>query len=167
MLYSDIDECTEETSGCDQICRNEIGSYLCSCESGYRLRNDSHGCTGIWDTLHGYWLLYPLNFSHLDIDECAEGIHSCTQICMNVVGSYSCSCEPGYRLENNGYACTDINECADGTHTCAQICTNTIGNYTCSCLSGYRLANDSEMCDGELTVLEYMGFLAIQNTALS
>ena len=168
LLHLDIDECTEGTSGCDQTCRNEIGSYSCSCESGYRLRNNSHGCIGIWDIILldiGYF--YPLKFSHLDINECAEDTHNCSQICMNVVGNYSCSCESGYHLGNNGYTCTDINECADGTDTCAQICTNTIGNYTCSCHSGYRLANDSEMCDGELTVLEYIGFLSFQNTALS
>ena len=93
---------------------------------------------------------HGIDLSVLDIDECAEDTHSCTQICMNVVGSYSCSCEPGYRLENDAYTCTDIDECADEIHICAQICTNTIGNYTCSCLSGYRLGNDSAICDGEL-----------------
>ena len=148
LFYSDIDECANGTSGCDQICANEIGSYSCSCESGYRLRNDSHGCTGILIIIAHH--KYNSFISHLDIDECAEGTQSCTQICTNVVGSYSCSCEPGYHLANNGYSCSDIDECADGIHTCSQICTNTIGNYTCSCHSGYRLANDSEACDGEL-----------------
>ena len=114
----------------------------------------------------GYFYVVNLK-SHLDIDECAEGSHSCTQICMNMVGSYSCSCEPGYHLENNGYICTDINECADGIHTCAQICTNTIGNYTCSCHFGYHLANDSEMCDGELLGEGESVFFTFQNTALS
>jgi hypothetical protein len=42
----DIDECTEGTSGCSHICSNTEGSYICSCQSGYRLDNDNHGCRG-------------------------------------------------------------------------------------------------------------------------
>ena len=43
----DIDECRENTDGCSQICTNTIGSYRCSCNSGYRLGTDGHTCNGI------------------------------------------------------------------------------------------------------------------------
>ena len=66
-----------------------------------------------------------------------------------MVGSYSCSCNPGYRLASNRHDCNDVNECVLGTHTCDQICTNTVGSYTCSCSSGYRLASDERACIGE------------------
>jgi len=38
-FVSDIDEC--ETNPCDQLCTNNLGSYSCSCYSGYQLVNDS------------------------------------------------------------------------------------------------------------------------------
>jgi diaminopimelate epimerase len=42
----DIDECTEGTAGCAQMCTNQDGSYSCSCGSGYRLVANAHGCEG-------------------------------------------------------------------------------------------------------------------------
>jgi hypothetical protein len=45
-IFVDINECTEGTSGCGQVCRNTIGSYICSCRTGYRLDNDNRGCRG-------------------------------------------------------------------------------------------------------------------------
>ncbi|CAH1781847.1 unnamed protein product [Owenia fusiformis] len=41
----DVDECTRDNGGCDQVCRNTVGSYICSCESGFRLASDGHTCT--------------------------------------------------------------------------------------------------------------------------
>ena len=90
----------------------------------------------------------------LDINECADGSDGCGQICSNEIGSYSCSCEVGYRLESDEHGCTDIDECAQGVAGCAQTCTNTVGNYTCSCDSGYYLAEDRHMCDGELALFK-------------
>ena len=43
-IETDIDECTEGVDGCAQTCTNVIGSYLCSCSSGYRLESNNHGC---------------------------------------------------------------------------------------------------------------------------
>ena len=76
-------------------------------------------------------------------------MHRCVQICTNDIGSYSCSCDAGYRLSSNNYGCSDIDECAEGVAGCAQTCTNAVGNYTCSCYSGYELASDGHLCDGE------------------
>ena len=42
----DIDECIEDTDACAQNCTNSIGSYTCSCVSGYRLANNRLGCNG-------------------------------------------------------------------------------------------------------------------------
>ena len=43
--YVDIDECSAGTSGCSQLCTNTIGSYYCSCYSGYSLDHNGHNCT--------------------------------------------------------------------------------------------------------------------------
>lgn len=40
-----------------------------------------------------------------DVDECAEGKHGCSQACLNVAGSYSCSCQNGHTLQADGKTC--------------------------------------------------------------
>ena len=82
---SDINECAEGTDGCNQTCTNSIGSYSCSCGSGYLLESDRHGC--------------------MDVDECADGTDLCAQNCLNTIGSYTCSCNNGYRLATDGRVC--------------------------------------------------------------
>ena len=42
-----------------------------------------------------------------DIDECtSNSLHSCSDICTNTYGSYTCSCHVGYSLDNNGLTCS-------------------------------------------------------------
>ena len=40
-----------------------------------------------------------------DIDECTLGTANCTQNCLDLPGSYSCSCDPGYTLAPDGITC--------------------------------------------------------------
>ncbi|CAL1526080.1 unnamed protein product, partial [Lymnaea stagnalis] len=165
----DIDECV--TNPCSQQCNNTIGSYQCSCYSGYRLSNfDGKTC--------------------IDINECAEQTHRCEQKCVNTPGSYNCSCEQGYTLQGDKYscqlsvdnsvcsnsgcdqlciidadnrptcscksfytfdsqnptACVDTDECSHANQPCDQVCTNKAGGYECSCYPGYKLAQDSTTC---------------------
>ena len=47
------------------------------------------------------WLYYP------DIDECLSSDNSgCEQSCINVLGTYECSCQQGYTLEIDGRNCS-------------------------------------------------------------
>ena len=41
----------------------------------------------------------------LDIDECELGGIKCTQGCINLRGSYICTCEPGYQLGTDEKSC--------------------------------------------------------------
>ena len=41
---TDIDECSEETSGCEQKCKNTDGGFTCSCLEGYTLNVDNRTC---------------------------------------------------------------------------------------------------------------------------
>ena len=61
--FIDVDECTEGTSGCEQICSNTVGSFFCSCQSGYTLDADGTNCNGIkiameYDTSKGVFTFF-------------------------------------------------------------------------------------------------------------
>ena len=47
LLHTDINECQQMNSTCDQLCTNTEGSFVCSCEEGYELQNDRKSCEGI------------------------------------------------------------------------------------------------------------------------
>lgn len=37
----DVDECTDSNGGCSQNCMNTVGSFVCSCDDGYSLINET------------------------------------------------------------------------------------------------------------------------------
>ena len=63
-----------------------------------------------------------------DEDECSKGIARCDTHCTNTPGSYTCSCDQGYRLVNS-YSCEDVDECMESTSPCPPLstCDNTAG----------------------------------------
>ena len=68
----DVDECFTRNGGCQHQCSNRIGSYECSCRSGYKLSEDKHSC--------------------VDINECANNktCEAWSQRCFNTLGSHVC-----------------------------------------------------------------------------
>ena len=46
---------------------------------------------------------FIINF--LDTDECLSDIHLCSHNCTNTIGSYTCSCDVGYQLNEDGFLC--------------------------------------------------------------
>ncbi|XP_051474972.1 pro-epidermal growth factor isoform X2 [Apus apus] len=57
-----------------------------NCPNGYRLKTGNSAC--------------------IDIDECLEGgVGTCGQTCINIPGSYICSCLPGYTLDIDKWSC--------------------------------------------------------------
>lgn len=42
----DINECAVNNSGCDHLCENTNGSFVCSCDAGYALNSDGYQCHG-------------------------------------------------------------------------------------------------------------------------
>ena len=51
LLHIDINECNEG-SRCDQLCINTNGSYYCSCNEGYSLKDDGKSCKGIQTNIY-------------------------------------------------------------------------------------------------------------------
>ncbi|XP_071094759.1 uncharacterized protein [Haliotis cracherodii] len=76
---NNINECTEGTSGCAQLCSDKDGGFTCSCNEGYRpLSAGSPDCE--------------------DINECDYNNGECSNTCENFPGGYRCSCPTGYQL---------------------------------------------------------------------
>ena len=85
-----------------------------------------------------------------DVNECSTLNGGCSQICNNNNGSYTCSCQRGYRMKSDGKTCQDINECIE-KKPCDQkygICKDILGSYQCSCKAGYKLLPDKKSCIG-------------------
>ena len=111
----DIDECATSNAVCEHNCTNTIGSFTCSCDTGYQLDRNGLNCTGENTSIIAIqrlgiksFLLYCIT----DIDECEnEDLNDCHEdaSCTNTKGSYSCSCNDGYR--GSGTECTGIVEC--------------------------------------------------------
>ena len=103
IFHTDIDECAQRIDHCRQNCHNTLGSYTCSCNSGFQILDvDGRTCDGecIKRSLHIHW-----STSSTDIDECSNGTHSCVQMCNNTHGAYHCLCRDGYELESDGFSC--------------------------------------------------------------
>ena len=100
IINVDINECNTNNGGCDTTCTNTVGSYECSCNTGYELNNDLHHCDG-------KKMYSIIDFKLLiEINECDRGTDLCEHTCTNTAGSYYCSCNTGYYLETNNYNCS-------------------------------------------------------------
>ena len=102
----DINECSENVSGCAQLCHNTVGSYTCSCDIGYQLSSNNHSCEG----MHACQCTTCIESSIwiLDLDECSLNTDDCMQTCNNTIGSFQCGCFLGYELNNDSTTCRGI-----------------------------------------------------------
>ena len=111
----------------------------------------------------------------IDEDECEREKGGCVHTCVNTLGSYTCSCLPGFMLHKDNHNCigqyhttmspfqssysyfstTDMfsvpdgNECFHERGGCEHQCINTLGSYSCRCNAGYSLNQDENTCTRE------------------
>ena len=60
-----------------------------------------------WKSRMLYWPA-PMRICYVDINECDASNGGCEQRCNNTIGSFYCSCDIGYRLDNNGFNCNGV-----------------------------------------------------------
>ena len=109
LAYSG-DTCSEDRNGCAEIeCFSGVecfdvpapgvGAVCGPCSTGFT--GDGVKCSGN-NSCNCYNAEAHNNIilSSLDINECAETSSLCDQICENTFGSYICTCEPGYNLND-------------------------------------------------------------------
>ena len=84
-MHTDVNECATNNDECDHVCTNSVGSFQCSCNSGYSLAADGRTC--------------------VDIDECRLNTENCQQTCVNTAGGFTCSCNSGFALNSDERTC--------------------------------------------------------------
>ena len=47
-VFTDINECLTRNGNCEHQCNNTLGSYYCTCNSGYQLHSDRQSCKGMY-----------------------------------------------------------------------------------------------------------------------
>ncbi|CAH8825520.1 unnamed protein product [Trichobilharzia szidati] len=139
----DINECEIIPKICVQGCVNTYGSYYCTCDEGYH-QDHRGGCLpnkcnpecvdGQGECLSNGTCLCHAGFKgqscETDIDECKEGKHNCQHECINVPGSFKCSCHSGYKISTK-----DPSKCEP--NSCPPHCAIENGECKCGCYPGY------------------------------
>lgn len=46
LFYVDIDKCDEDNGGCQHICKDTDGAFICKCHNGYEIMDDNSNCKG-------------------------------------------------------------------------------------------------------------------------
>nr|XP_043884178.1 nephronectin [Solea senegalensis] len=112
---------------CQPVCKTPcvhgkcVGADKCLCSRGYKGR-----------------------LCDEDVNECGLVERPCSQRCMNMHGSYRCYCEPGYKLNADGYTCTTACSslrCQFGFQVARG------GAVRCLCPPGLHLASDNKTCE--------------------
>ncbi|XP_028642105.1 CD97 antigen isoform X3 [Grammomys surdaster] len=121
-----------------------ISNRSCECKPGFSSDSDSNSK-----------LVTSPSGSCEDINECIQPDFSCGPhaICENSEGSYSCTCNLGYKLLSGAESfanmsentCHDVNECTSGQNHCHQstYCIDNLGSYSCICRQGWKPAPGS------------------------
>ena len=170
-LCEEVNECTENTHGCDAnaSCSNTTDGHTCACNAGFS--GDGASCTNdnecadntddcdvnasCTDTEGSYNCDCNEGYSGTGTtcsndDECADNTHDCdaNASCTDTIGSHTCKCDAGY--SGDGFNCSNENECTDNTDNCDAnaSCTDTEGSFTCSCNDGY--SGDGISCNGNI-----------------
>ena len=148
LLYTNCTQiqsykCFDKSISCpdNKLCIDTRDDYECGCVQGYTL-NSIGDCQ--------------------DINECSIA-NNCEYSCINLVGSYHCTCQDGYKLANDGYNCEDVDECQFQNGGCETGCGNTVGSYQCYCEFGHKIYNLTECTDTNefLQTREELGMLTI------
>ena len=105
----------------------------------------------------------------IDKCDCCRNNGGCQHNCRDTLGSYYCSCHPGYELRPNNKTCkgmgcllhfhlitmytyllrhlalmyVDVNECSFNNGGCEQQCINHEGSHVCNCFRGHEMINGS------------------------
>jgi len=132
-LCRDIDECFMDDdlcAGVGKTCYNLEGTYKCICQSGFE--------SAIPDNIDNLDVILESDLDAcVDIDECQLTCKGSGQICTNTIGSFDCSCQPGFELSDFGY-CAPLDNCLGNPCGDNAVCRNLLGDYECDCFKDFH-----------------------------
>ncbi|XP_064596976.1 fibrillin-1-like [Liolophura sinensis] len=147
---------------CEAVCYGEepgkcsfgnkcISPDKCDCKEGFSQPDcaDIDECVDpVVNTCEQLCVNSPGSFRYLD--ECANSNGGCSDTCENDIGSYRCTCFPGYGVGKDQKTCEDVDECRVSDGGCYLSCINAIGSYRCECGHGYswEAESASSVCFG-------------------
>ncbi|XP_031960303.1 fibulin-7 [Corvus moneduloides] len=101
---------------CAQIAQTQ----QCSCDPGFHMSGTASN--GICQDLN-----------ECEVYQQEGGPRLCAHACVNIPGSFRCSCPAGYVLLGDGKSCEDIDECSLSQDNCTSgsTCINTGGGFQC------------------------------------
>lgn len=94
--------------GCQHECERTPMGPICVCSAGYKLAADGRSCVDIDECEVKSFKDHVLLVSRVKDKKKfipSEGQNKCDQGCENVLGSFLCSCAPGYELEADARTC--------------------------------------------------------------
>ncbi|VEL17994.1 unnamed protein product, partial [Protopolystoma xenopodis] len=161
----DINECIEGTHNCEQICTNTDGSFLCSCEPGFKISPfDSSKCLPV--ECHPPCVTGQGSCDNSGKCICTTGFFGpsceisgnvcktnrpCDQECRNLGGGqFECNCWPGFEMVS-GSSTKCRKKCSPGVNCIYGTCTESAVNMSdCVCNPGY----EGEKCDLDIDECE-------------
>uniref|UniRef100_A0A3B5B1X0 Fibulin 7 n=1 Tax=Stegastes partitus TaxID=144197 RepID=A0A3B5B1X0_9TELE len=118
-ICKDISECASNPCQNGGTCVDGVNQYKCTCPQNWSGSHCQHQ-------------------TQTDVNECEvyrldQGGKLCVHECVNVPGSYHCSCPSGYKLLPDGRSCEDVDECLNQQHNCSRgtTCINMGGGFQC------------------------------------
>ncbi|KAG5677774.1 hypothetical protein PVAND_007505 [Polypedilum vanderplanki] len=131
-------------------CQHVDDGVECDCPYGYELSEDESHCQDVNECE-----IYNNNSDDESEDEDAPRATFCSHTCINLIGSFLCTCPENFHLHEDKRTCirdycADLENSALNKTKCSHECDDGQEGYICRCPSGWILENDFKTCKQQI-----------------